>query len=584
MAPSAEYKSSTNPFDGPSWPYNPTVRIAATPRWAVFPATVALFAIGLKVIQWHFARPLWLDEEMLLLNVRDRGFLDLPGPLWLNQTAPLGWLALEHAVIAVFGTPERAVRALPVSFGIATVAAAAWFAIRRMGPAGATLFVAVCASGLWMNYYAFEAKPYSADAFWALLLPVTAIWALEPGTASPTFVRRALFWWSAAAIGQWFSYGAVFVTPGCAVVLCVVAWARGRSRLAAIVASGGIIWLLCFAAHYQLTIRYANHSDYLRQYWWWGFPPQSPGFVGALRWLALQLEPLASHPAGTAHWPELWLLAIYAFVISIRTRLTFGLIIFLVPLSAFALALLRVAPLGDRLALWIVPSLYISACVAVDDAIDRLRRAVVRRDWKLAIVGIVVGVMSARVCVDILERGYKNLTIVDRFNHGHDDRSGLTILTAQRQSGDVFLTTHAGLSAVWWYAPISVADPNAGRTNPADGTPILEVSFKPGPAECRTSGQKNEIGSALVGTRRVLVYLGFASQSPPGFQELLLDKLSELGRMTSYRRVGDGVAAIFDLTRPPETWTGMLPTPTGPQTTPVLRPRGCIGIGQTAGR
>jgi hypothetical protein len=549
------------------------VRSAATRGWTLLPAVVAVFAIALKVFQWYFARPLWLDEEMLLLNIRDRGFSSLPGPLWLNQTAPLGWLALEHAVIAIFGVTERAVRALPVAFGIATVATAAWFARRRMGPAGAILFVAVCASGLWMNFYALEAKPYSADAFWALLLPATAIWTLDPDISSQTLGRRALLWWLVAAIGQWFSYGAIFVTPGCAVVLCYTAWTRGGYRLAIVAASGGVIWLLCFATHYQLTIRYANHSSYLREYWSWGFPPQHSGPVSALRWFAAQLEPLAFHPAGTAHWLELWLLAIYAFVVSIRTRSTFGLIVMSVPLAACVLAVLRVAPLGDRVALWIVPSLYISVSVAMDDAIHRLRRGLVNRDWQPALVGTVVAVMSASVCVDILQRGYHSTMTLERFNHGLDDGSGLRILTAQRQSGDVFLTTHLGLPAVWWYAPVSVAD---------DSAPILEVSFARGSQECSAPGQKNEISPAFVGVRRALVYLGFASQNPPGLQELVLDKLSELGRLTSYRYVGDGMAAVFDFTLPPESWTAILSTPGGPSTIPIVRPRGCLGISHAA--
>ena len=34
---------------------------------------------------------------MVALNFRDRSFPDLPGPLWLGQAAPLGWLALQRA-------------------------------------------------------------------------------------------------------------------------------------------------------------------------------------------------------------------------------------------------------------------------------------------------------------------------------------------------------------------------------------------------------------------------------------------------------------------------------------------------------
>ena len=540
------------------------------------------WASGLKVFQWYFSRPLWLDEEMVLLNARDRAFAELPGSLWLNQTAPLGWLALQRLLITIFDSTDRAVRALPVAFGIATVTAAAWFAARRMGTAAATLFVILCGFAEWMNFYALEAKPYSADAFWALLLPAAAIWALEPVKSSSVSAQRTLLWWSLAAIGQWLGYGAIFVTPGCAVILCVTAFVRGGWRRAATVASQGIIWLLCFAAHYRLTISYTNHSEFLREYWWWGFPPKEAGFGGTLRWLVFQLEPLASHPAGTSQWLGFWLAAIYGFVVSIRTRLTFGLVLISVPLSAFALAGLRVIPLSDRLAVWIVPSMYIAIAVAVDDVIERLGRAFVTRDWKNAILAIVVGVIAAGVCVDILQRGYDHMILRDRANHGLDDRSGLRFLIAQHQSGDVFLSTHLGLPAIWWYGHVSIADPNAGRQNPTDGAPIFEVRLVgPGAEACRTTDQRNEMSAALMGARRVAVYFGFDSRNPPGLQELVLDKLSELGRLISYRRVADeGVAAVFDLRLPPEPWTAILTRPTGQSPVPIPRPQGCIGMRQ----
>src|SRR5688500_771535 len=50
------------------------------------PATaVAAAGIVLNISQWADARPLWLDEEMILLNLRDRGWFALGGLLWLGQ-------------------------------------------------------------------------------------------------------------------------------------------------------------------------------------------------------------------------------------------------------------------------------------------------------------------------------------------------------------------------------------------------------------------------------------------------------------------------------------------------------------------
>src|SRR5688500_17757475 len=93
---------------------------------------LALAGTVLKVVQWYHSRPLWLDEQMVLLNARDRGVSELVGALWLNQVAPLGWLLLQRGVLTAFGTGDRAMRAVPVLFGIATLWAGCWMARRWM--------------------------------------------------------------------------------------------------------------------------------------------------------------------------------------------------------------------------------------------------------------------------------------------------------------------------------------------------------------------------------------------------------------------------------------------------------------------
>jgi hypothetical protein len=65
----------------------------------------------------------------------------------------------------------------------------------------------------------FELKPYSADAFLALLLPRSLRAIAGPGKGRPTGTRwfqprfRPAMFWIAAAIAQWFGNGALFVTP-----------------------------------------------------------------------------------------------------------------------------------------------------------------------------------------------------------------------------------------------------------------------------------------------------------------------------------------------------------------------------------
>jgi len=152
---------------------------AALRRAAWIPYVLALAGSALLLYWNATARPLWVDEEMLLLNVRDRGFLELAGPLWLDQTAPLGWLVLERLLFITLGRSEPALRLLPAAFGIATLVTAAWIGRRWMGVAGAALFVALCATGEWMVFFTLELKHYSADLFGALLIPALAAWAIE---------------------------------------------------------------------------------------------------------------------------------------------------------------------------------------------------------------------------------------------------------------------------------------------------------------------------------------------------------------------------------------------------------------------
>src|SRR5438034_6159469 len=91
-------------------------------RWFTAALIIALVGAGLEIFQWAWARPLWLDEQMIALNLRDRRLVDLAGPLWLGQSAPLGWLAVQRAAVLLLGTSERALRLVPILFGLGTLA------------------------------------------------------------------------------------------------------------------------------------------------------------------------------------------------------------------------------------------------------------------------------------------------------------------------------------------------------------------------------------------------------------------------------------------------------------------------------
>jgi hypothetical protein len=509
-------------------------------RYAASAITIAAVGIALDIHQWNVGLPLWVDEEMIALNVRDRSVLDLGGPLWLGQSAPFGWLVLERTAMLMAGHGERALRFVPLLFGIATIATAVWVGRRWMGHIAAMVFVLLCWISQSLSHYRVEIKHYSADAFFALLIPALAVRTIEANSRRDR-ARRGLIWWGAAAVSHWFANGALLVTPACALLLFGGIWRRDGRRAAVLFSVAGLVWLISFGLHYQLSIRYTHNSPYLRSQWATELLPLSLGLTGALRWLINRLEPLANDPGGTTLWLSLWTSAICGFVF--RARGSVGPLLASVPLSAFAFAAL--VPLHQRFSIWIVPALYAGVACLIDTAIGLGRYAFAHRRWALLALAVVVLFVEFRLCADIFERGRTGL---EGRLHAHDkqqldDRVAVRWLMSQWEPGDVLMTTPLALPAVWWYAAIPLSDAAGTGGFLQDGSPVYEVWHT---HDCPSPG----LGNTLKERRRVLLYLGFDVE--PEFDDALLHNLGQLGDVTRYREFSAlGRAALVDLRAPP---------------------------------
>lgn len=541
------------------------------PAWLDGATLVGIAGAALQIYQWAGARPLWLDEEMIAVNLRDRTFAELTGTLWLGQSAPLGWLFLQRAVLLTLGTSELALRLVPVLFGIATVATAVWVGHRWMRPIAAGVFVLLCSVAQWISFYYLELKQYSADTFFGLLLPALALWALEPEEDGRTRTRRIVMWWLAAAVGQWFSNGALLVVPACVVVMSVVLLHRNGWRAASQFVVLGVSWLISFGLNYALALRHNLTNRYLQEYWAFAMAPASEDALGRLQWLAAQMGPFASKPGGTELWMLFWLVVAGGILLTARSRPAFAVLFAAVPLSAFALAGLRIVPLHERLSLWVVPALYVAVALFVDGAERLWLAARKRRAWIRSGVSLVLGVMAFLLCVDILNRGKDDLLISRprQTNHAVDDRSAVRWLMARRQPGDVLMAPHLSIPALWWYGGVPISDPGAGTRQP-DGTPVIKVEHHwPGP-RCELS----ELREVIRNHPRVALYLGFRfDEWPKGFDEWLFETLTELGTITADKGFGEASrATIVDFRMPGKVVELARPAPAYGQP----RPNGCL--------
>ena len=501
-------------------------------RWLFVPAiAIALLGIGLDVAQWLRAIPLWVDEEMIAINIRDRSIVDLAGPLWLGQSAPLAWLVAQRFVIVTLGDSELMLRLVPLLFGIATTGAALWIGRRWLHPFSAALLVLICVLGQWLSHYRFELKHYSADAFWALLLPALAAWAVDEEDGVERAPWRWTRWWAVAALAQWSANGAFLVVPGCAAVMLALILSRHGRQAAIRFAATGILWLASFGVHYLLSLQYAHHSRYLNDYWSAHVVPPSMGLIESVTWMGAQLERVASNPGGATLGLLLWAAAFSGFAFSNRRGLA-GMFV-TVPVVAVALGTLRLVPIGDRLALWIVPSLYVGVVLLFERGVDLVAAGSRSpRPLRLA-AGAFAVACGMFVAGNIAVQGYRQLDLglPTDTNHALDDRRAVRWLMERRQPGDALLSNRLAWPALWWYGGISLADVRPGGRLP-DGTAMYEVTH-----ELSTPGCGQRMRDALKSHRRVLLYVGFPDKAD-GFYEMVVREFATIGTVTEQSGFG----------------------------------------------
>jgi hypothetical protein len=536
------------------WLVDPRRAAAATARLAerwMARVAPAVFVLGvvLLVAQWGVGRPFWTDEEMVAMSIRDRGFLDLARPLALDQSAPYGWLVLERAAVLIGGTSERALRFVPLLFGVGLLTLAFWVGRRWMTSLGTAALLVSCALGEWLTFYCLELKPYSSDMFWALLVAAMAAWVVEAPSDRRQFLRRAAAWWTVAAVGLWCGNGALYVAPGSAFVLLYNSWRRGRLALAVRFCLLGTLWFVSFGLEYVVSLRPTLNDAFMASFWREYMPPRSAGPLETMQWLGAQLRPLALKPGGVEYWIAFWAVAVGGFMLFARAHAAAGLLFALTPLAAFALAACRLVPLYERLSIWMVPSLYVGIAYAVDRLPDVFRGAVSFRTSRARLVAAALASGGLAVSINLANRGIVNVRFgrPSDSNHQLDDRAALAHLLAFRRPGDAYMSTRLGLPAVWWYGGIAGGAREYDASRQADGGRVWAVSFDP---DVRNCAQLEGLETLRDGGR-LLVYFGFRfDDTPRQFDALLVDQLRRRGRIVSDRSFAESSRAVVVDLRP----------------------------------
>jgi hypothetical protein len=272
-----------------------------------------------------------------------------------------------------------------------------------------------------------------------------------------------------------------------------------------------------------------------------------------------------------------WVAVVVGIALLMRDRFALGLVIGLIPVSAFALAAFRFAPLFERLSLWVVPALYVGIAATADEGVALARTAWAQRRWVSVGLAAIAAAVGFRVSIDLALQGLYDMRINRPRSSNHDlnDREALRWLISRRQPNDALVTTRLGLPAAWWYGGIPISGPYLGGGYQEGSSGVFEIEYLPSGLICGPSALRDELGNPP----RVLVYFGFRFDDlPKRFDERALDELREMGSIVAERQFeGASRAAVVDLRLPPDR-PGASGRVDPPRPDAAARPEGCLAI------
>jgi len=378
---------------------------------------VGLLFVVIGVV-WRVGRflacfPVWEDEAMLLVNYRDRGYLQVLGPIDNCLIAPLLFHWVEITLLRSLGWSDWVPRLVPLLCGVVGLCLFRQVVKGVLGPLARTLAVGILAVSAWPAESCTLAKPYAGDllvgvCFLGLLLSaLRRLGSDAPGRAFwPILGLAALM-----PLAVFSSYPAAFL-GGAACVALLVPLARSRAGAALWIAYAAacLLLLASFAAHFGVVgLAHLASADQPRttaegmhHFWQTYFPPRGP--LAAARWLLLMLTgqmmsyPLGSINGGSAGGLLLAVLGAWAL-----RRRHGGLLLFVAALLGawlLAAALHKYPFGGSRTAQFSVPLVCLLIAQGAAGLLERLGEARLGRAAGAAVAFLIL-IAAVRLACDI---------------------------------------------------------------------------------------------------------------------------------------------------------------------------------------
>jgi hypothetical protein len=255
---------------------------------------IVVLGLLLRAYSYLINPSIWHDEAALILNVLDKGFLELLGPLRFSEAAPPLFLWLERSVALCLGDSPFALRLLPLMASCAALLLMVRVARMSLPAAAVPWALFLFAFSDKLLWHCCEAKPYAVDVLVAEVFLFVYLrsrnWELN---------RRLSVFALGCPFLIFLSYPGCFLCGGLLVALLPEVWRRRSARAWAAYVLLGLAVLVAFALLLAGPIR-AQRDATILSAWVGSFPDWTrPWSVPVWTFLAtLELHRYCADPAG----------------------------------------------------------------------------------------------------------------------------------------------------------------------------------------------------------------------------------------------------------------------------------------------
>ncbi len=472
----------------------------------------------LRVYFFLVNRSLWLDEASLANNIIGRSFTGLLQPLAHTQAAPLAFLMLEKVASNIFGPKDWALRLVPLASGLASIPLMYYVAGRFMARWSMLLALALFAFSVQLIYFSSEAKQYSTDVVWTLLVLWAGCKCLDQEAGSRGFLILAI----AGSIAIWFSHPSLFTLGGVGAALGIRFLLRRDWRRLAWLALAAGLSAASLATVYFISLRFTVSNARLLQFWHSSFAPLPPWRNWA--WYGNSLNAMLADPAMLPAGIITVAMLAVGFLSLARRRLELALMLLFPLLLTLIASGFELYPFQWRLLLFLVPLLWLMLSEAIGQIHDQARRLNGAASWLLLAAG------ASYFLYAPIYAAYRN---VQRPPMREDIKPVMAYLRDQRQSGDVIYVYYGAEPAFTFYAPAYGIQ---------SGDYIIGQASRNSP-----QGYLRQVDS-LTGNRRVwFLFTHNHTSSSVDEMAFFLAYLDKIGRMRGRRLVQGAYLYLYDL-------------------------------------